>query len=145
MHALLILGRQPKWNAKQGISSLNFLCFHLNTFHTAYTTLLQILSTVFAHFLFTLFTEKTHSYKEESAQPLQACRAEWAGREKSVLLVLWELSVQSHTDNLKRTPIKALPQGQYRTEPRGRWGQCLGTDFRGTQGCELTNTFCTEA
>lgn len=74
-----------------------------------------------------LIQKTPHTYKKETAQPLQAGRADGAGREwnKSVLLVHWELSVQSHTENPKRTPIKALSQDQYRTEPGGNWGQRL--------------------
>lgn len=92
-----------------------------------------------------LIQKTPRSYKKEPAQPLQAGRAEWAGRERSVPLIHWELSVQSHTENPKGTPIKALSQGQYRTKLWGIWGQCLGADFKATQGSEFTNTACTEA
>lgn len=146
----LTLGRQPKCNAKEAISSLNFLCFHLNTFsHSMHYPTANSFHCVCSFFLFTLFNTENLSKLQEGiciASPSMQGWMSWEG-EVCFTCSLRTFNTESHREP-KKDPYKGIiTRPEQNRVPRELWAVpgCPGADFRATQGSELTNTFCTGA
>lgn len=106
----LTLGRQPKCNAKEAISSLNFLCFHLNTFsHSMHYPTANSFHCVCSFFLFTLFNTENLSKLQEGiciASPSMQGWMSWEG-EVCFTCSLRTFNTESHREP-KKNPYKGI-------------------------------------